>query len=170
MGSFLRNSEQCLTIRSSRARFAVSDRPEPHRAGRLNSGVRLHQTNLGGRVINRLLILLLLASTGASAQSVSPDRKVVPGYVYAYEKNGLRTYTATRPTSGAYRAIPYSYIETTGTYRINGLPCASDCAEEVVGYRKARNNGITDFKDCPQEPQLQLEARGCSLWVIEHKK
>ena len=28
-----------LTIRSSRARFAVSDRPEPHRAGRLNSGV-----------------------------------------------------------------------------------------------------------------------------------
>ena len=35
-----------LTIRSSRARFAVSDRPVPHRAGRLNSGVRCHRGNL----------------------------------------------------------------------------------------------------------------------------
>ena len=33
-----------LTIRSSRARFAVSDVAESHRAGRLNSGVRAQST------------------------------------------------------------------------------------------------------------------------------
>ncbi len=35
-----------LTSRSSRARFAVSDRTGPQRAGRLNSGVRRRQTKI----------------------------------------------------------------------------------------------------------------------------
>ena len=120
--------------------------------------------------MNRALLFLLLVSAGASAQTVMPDRKVVPGYVYSYEKDGLRIYSSTRPKSGGYRAIAYSYIETSGTYRINGRPCTNDCAEEVVGYRKARSKGITDIKDCPKEAQLELEARGCSLWVLEQKK
>lgn len=120
-------------------------------------------------MMRKALLLLLLASTFASAQNVAQDRKVVPGYVYSYDKDGLRHYTSTRPSSGGYRAIAYSYIENTGTYRINGLPCAADCAEEVVGYRKARNSGITEIKDCPKESELQLEARGCSLWVLEQK-
>ena len=118
----------------------------------------------------RALFLLLLATSSVSAQTVTPDRKVVPGYVYSYEQDGRRHHTSTRPTSGGYRAIPYSYIENTGTYRINGLTCATDCAEEVVGYRKARNNGITEIKDCPKDPQLQHEARGCALWVLEQTK
>src|SRR5690606_19450767 len=49
-----------LTIRSSRARFAVSDRPEPHRAGRLNSGVRPHMNKYAA-----ILILLLPAQSFA---------------------------------------------------------------------------------------------------------
>jgi len=84
--------------------------------------------------------------------------------------NGLRQYTATQPKSGVYRTIKYNYIETTDTYRINGLPCTVDCAEEMVGYRKARAKGIADIKDCPKESELKLEALGCSLWVLEQKK
>jgi len=118
----------------------------------------------------RALFLLLLATASVSAQTVTADRKIVPGYVYSYEQNGLRHYSATQPSSGGYRAIAYSYIENTGTYRINGLPCATDCAEEVVGYRKARSKGISEIKDCPKESELKLEARGCSLWVLEQEK
>ena len=120
--------------------------------------------------MNRVLFLLLFASACVSAQTVTPDRKVVPGYVYSYEKDGLRHYSSTQPKSGGYRAIAYSYIKTTGPYRINGLPCATDCAEEIVGYRKAKNSGIADIKDCPKDSQLALEARGCSLWVLEQEK
>jgi hypothetical protein len=125
---------------------------------------------LGGRVMSRALLLFFLASFSASAQTVVPDRKVVQGHVYAYDKDGLRQYTATQPKSGVYRTIKYNYIETTDTYRINGLPCTVDCAEEMVGYRKARAKGIADIKDCPKESELKLEALGCSLWVLEQKK
>ena len=43
-------TDHCLTIRSSRARFAVSDRPVPLRAGRLNSGVRPLMENSGSPI------------------------------------------------------------------------------------------------------------------------
>jgi hypothetical protein len=119
--------------------------------------------------MNAAPLILLLASAIVSAQTVTPDRKVVPGYVYSYESDGLRHYSSKRPAFGGYRAIAYSYIETTGAYRINGRPCETDCAEEVVGYRKAKRSGVTDIMDCPKEPQLQLEARGCSLWILEQR-
>ena len=120
--------------------------------------------------MSRALLLFFLASFSASAQTVVPARKVVQGHGYAYDKDGLRQYTATQPKSGVYRTIKYNYIETTDTYRINGLPCTVDCAEEMVGYRKARAKGIADIKDCPKESELKLEALGCSLWVLEQKK
>jgi len=120
-------------------------------------------------LIYRLAIALGAAGlvSSAVAQSISPDRKVVPGYVYSFERDGIRHYGSKPPTSGGYRAIAYSFISTTGPWRINGLPCESMCFDEAQGYRKAKAARVSDLKDCPKEPEL--EARGCSLWVIEQR-
>ena len=120
-------------------------------------------------MIARLVVALVAAGFASStvAQSIAPDRKVVPGYVYSYEHDGVRHYSSKPLTSGAYRAIPYSVISTTGSWRINGLPCEAMCFEEAQGYRKAKAAQISDIKDCPKEPEL--EARGCNLWLIEQR-
>jgi hypothetical protein len=117
----------------------------------------------------RIAVSLFACGTccAAFAQAIAPDRQVVPGYVYSYEKDGVRHFSSKQPTLGAYRAIPYSLISTIGPWRINGLPCESTCDEEAQGYRSAKAAGVVDATDCPREPDL--EARGCKLWVMEQR-
>jgi hypothetical protein len=116
--------------------------------------------------MKKIILIALMAFHGsAAAQSIQVDKRVVPGYVYSYEKDGMRHYSSKPPEFIAYRAIPYSLIETTGLNRINGLPCESDCVTEARGYREARDRGISDSKDCPSEPAS--EVLGCRLWVME---
>ena len=112
-----------------------------------------------------ILIALVVFQGSALAQSIQADKRVIPGYVYSYEKDGMRHYASKPPEFIAYRAIPYSLIETVGLTRINGLPCKSDCASEARGYRQARDRRVSDSKDCPSEPVT--EALGCRLWVMD---
>jgi hypothetical protein len=112
-------------------------------------------------------IASLLFASGVAAQSISPDRTARESRVYSYEQDGVRNYASRPPANGSYRANVVQYIVQTDRYRINGLLCKSDCAAEAQGFRAARARGITDYSDCPHEPQL--EALGCSLWVLERK-
>ena len=71
-----------LTIRSSRARFAVSDRPEPHRAGRLNSGVRRRQTQ-DLVVVSGSDTLTRNSRSSSATYSVQPESGCTPSAVVA---------------------------------------------------------------------------------------
>jgi hypothetical protein len=113
-----------------------------------------------------LLTLLVTAACGSSfAQSIYPDRKVETGRVYSYVENGVRHYASRIPKAGGYRAIAYYFVKSSRSYRINGLPCESNCSGEARGYRAARDKDIKDSKNCPIEPRA--ESLGCTLWTLE---
>jgi hypothetical protein len=112
------------------------------------------------------LVALLMISPVICAQSISPDRGTKESRIYRYQlPDGTRYYASKPPASGSYQAIGVTHIVQTGRYRINGLLCATDCIGEAQGFRNARDKGIKKYADCPREPQL--EALGCSLWVLE---
>ena len=112
------------------------------------------------------LSALLLIAPAVCAQSISPDRSTRETRVYRYEKpDGTRYYASKPPANGSYQAIGVTHIVQSDKYRINGLLCATDCAGEAQGFRNARDRGVKKYADCPREPQL--EALGCSLWVLE---
>jgi hypothetical protein len=119
-------------------------------------------------MIRRLVIftMLLAAHLPCYPQDIHPDRIVREGRVYTYMKDGIRHFSSTAPTSGGYRAVPYYLIETGSSYRINGVPCESDCEAEARGYHGARENEIGDLMHCPFEPKA--EAIGCGVWVLGH--
>lgn len=112
--------------------------------------------------------VLLLASTGAAAQAIYPDRDVNEGRVYSYKApDGVMHYVSSPPKNGAYRAIPYATVTRTSRIRMNGLLCESDCSGERQAYLLARDRKVTNESDCPLSPRTA--SAGCRLWVQEGK-
>ena len=142
-----------LTIRSSRARFAVSDATGPHRAGRLNSGVRF--------VMQRLprLLLGLIALVASSCATTPPPSK----FDGAQWWNGRGFDSEPRyVANGKFHHPPQNISETIPLTGLFAIPMSStDCDQHPVAVttpfpreRLLVPGSVADFYLSKVDPRL----------------